>query len=60
MISNSKAIYCCVCGRQITGRSGKREAPLPATFMGVGTYSCADCSKDLDENGLFPEERLQL
>lgn len=52
--------YCCACARQITsnGISDERECPTPVKFMGPTLgYICADCSKDLDENGLFPEER---
>ena len=30
---------------------------LPATNMGFGQWCCKICSEDLDENGLFPEER---
>jgi hypothetical protein len=25
--------------------------------MGFGQWCCRECSKDMDENGLFPEER---
>jgi len=53
-------VYCCVCGRQITGRSNTIEAPKPATDMGFGTYACSECAKDLDGNGLFPEERANI
>ena len=51
--------YCCVCARQITSNnvSDNYEAPGPVTLMGFGEYCCSECSKDLDENGLFPEER---
>jgi hypothetical protein len=53
--------YCCCCGRQIskTNISNDRQAPSPCKFMGTDSYACADCSKDLDENGLFPEECSQ-
>lgn len=52
-------VYCCVCGRQISNKPWSKElqAPMPATAMGADSYACADCSADLDENGLFPEER---
>ena len=52
-------IDCCVCGRQICKDPWSKElqAPLPATHMGIGTYACGDCFKDLDEYGLFPEEK---
>jgi hypothetical protein len=51
--------YCCVCARQIVKRQTdtSNQAPTPVTMMGPNQYCCADCSKDLDENGLFPEER---
>lgn len=52
--------YCCSCGRQITsnGISDKYECPGPVRYMGPTLgYICGDCSNDLDENGLFPEER---
>lgn len=51
-------MYCCVCARQITshGVSNDYECPAPVTHMGFGTACCSECSKELDENGLFPEE----
>ena len=57
-------IYCCCCGKQAvsypvspndearTIREGGR-----AGFK-VDEIFCGYCAKDLDENGLFPEERL--
>ena len=56
----SKKYYCCCCGRQITKNkvSNDYECPMPCVFMGPGVgYCCADCSVDLDNDGLFPEER---
>lgn len=52
-------VYCSCCARQIcrTIFDTKIQAPLPARYLGCGKYACADCSRDLDENGLFPEER---
>ena len=52
--------YCCCCARQITknGVSSDYECPGPVKFMGptLGVI-CSECSNDLDEDGLFPEER---
>jgi hypothetical protein len=51
--------YCGCCARQLVDyptldctvtKSG-------AVSLGFGNYCCKDCRKDLDENGLFPEER---
>ena len=53
-------IKCCCCARQIThhNTSNEYECPLPATYMGPNVgYCCAECSKDLDSEGMFPEER---
>jgi hypothetical protein len=51
--------YCCCCGRQIAKEPWSKEvqAPTPITIMSNKDVACADCAKDLDENGLFPEER---
>lgn len=52
--------YCCCCARQITNNktSNDYECHGPVISMGPTLgYICSDCSKDLDENGLFPEER---
>ena len=58
---NSNILYCCSCGRQIKKKgisSDKLEAPLYGFKLNFGnTIFCGDCAKDLDENGLFPEER---
>lgn len=55
---NRRKLYCCVCGRQLAKDQWDKEllAPLPATHMGMGQFACADCSRLLDENGLFPGE----
>lgn len=52
-------VYCSCCARQICKCVWNTEiqAPFPARHLGCGKYACADCSKDLDGNGLFPEER---
>lgn len=52
-------IHCCVCGRQISrlGCENKFECPGPPTIMGPYKFACSICARDLDGNGLFPEER---
>ena len=55
-----KIMFCAVCGRQIFkgSVSTKETAPFRGSvFNGPTSLICGDCSKDLDENGLFPEER---
>ena len=52
-------IICNCCTRQIIQNSKESDeyvCPGPATSMGFGEYCCGECSKDLDEHGLFPEE----
>ena len=67
---NSKnRVYCSCCGKQVTydlkihpspndefltKRLGSRASCTP------GEVICGYCSEDLDENGLFPEERAQF
>ena len=56
-------IYCCCCGRQIVshcngrGTGSELVAPNPAIAGFQDQAFCADCAEDLDENGLFHEER---
>ena len=53
-------IICCCCGRQIIGHgksSDQYSTYGPALRMIQNDYICKECSIDLDENGLFPEER---
>lgn len=57
-------IYCCACGKQVV----KDRNPSPndkyitkieggrAGFKSNEVF-CGYCSEDMDENGLFPEER---
>ena len=60
----SKIIYCCCCGKQavfsyepdiydkyVTRGNGGKAAFKSDEII------CFYCAKDLDENGLFPEER---
>jgi uncharacterized protein YlaI len=51
---------CVCCGRQLVSyevSDERRVCGKNAKHMGLGTYCCFECGKDLDENGLFPEER---
>ena len=41
--------YCCCCGEQLLGTG-------PFTIMGTNALACKECSRDLDNNGNFPEE----
>lgn len=55
-------INCSCCGRQIVNYQvpwyDKSCAPAKgAKSLGTGQYCCGYCGEDLDENGLFPEER---
>lgn len=53
-------IECCCCGRQIVNYDcGKSDyiTSGPPTVMGIRLYACVECSSELDEYGLFPEER---
>ena len=54
--------YCCVCGRQFVKVSWDDKIMVSsynAVIMGIDEFCCYQCSKDLDENGLFPEERIE-
>jgi len=54
-----KRINCQCCGRQIVRRQVNDECCVggqPPTVM-VGGFCCHVCAQDLDEYGLFPEER---
>lgn len=54
-------VICCCCARQIVSYCKKPDEYItcpPAISMGPTLgYCCGECSEDLDENGLFPEER---
>ena len=55
-----KPIKCCCCARQLVSYEESTDRTVSgknATLMGPGMYACYECSQDLDENGLFPEER---
>jgi hypothetical protein len=54
-------IYCSCCGKQALNQ--ERIYSYTTTLIGavadVGNkVICGVCAKDLDENGLFPEERV--
>jgi len=54
--------YCCCCGKQFVLRETNRNdewvvEAYNAVSMGCGKHACKYCAEDLDENGLFPEER---
>lgn len=60
-----KKIICCGCGRQMVSYSVSEGDRLLTTKTGavrlVGdSIVCGSCAKDLDSNGLFPEEVGQL
>jgi hypothetical protein len=53
-------IMCSCCARQIVPYCNKGEDHItkgPVTYLWSDKYCCSECSEDLDENGLFPEER---
>lgn len=57
-------IICCVCGKQVvTGQNPSRYdlyiTKLEGAKAGFNSNEvfCGYCAEDLDENGLFPEER---
>lgn len=55
--------YCTVCGRQACSdrRSDDVVCCGPYIYMGPGNkVCCSDCSRELDEYGLFKEERSFL
>lgn len=56
----SRKVVCECCGRQIVSYKIDDQycigGGLPK-MLGFGKYCCHKCGEDLDENGLFPEER---
>lgn len=54
-------MICCCCLRTIIKNDragGKDYAPgIGAIWLGNDKLCCGECAKDLDEFGLFPEER---
>lgn len=54
--------YCTCCARQLVDYLANDErivGPGPFIKMGPNEFCCQSCGRDLDENGLFPEERDQ-
>lgn len=52
---------CCCCGRQVVSyRASDNTIIGPGFTKMVNGVCCKECSADLDENGLFPEERAQV
>ncbi len=54
-------IVCCCCGRQLVKDcivTDDRRTTYIGAVAGITADSpiCGECAKDLDENGLFPEE----
>jgi len=58
--------HCCCCGKQIVKSYCPNENDKNATTaVGAkagfgGEFFCGHCAKDLDEDGLFPEERASI
>lgn len=57
-----RIIYCCVCSKQCLDREVSKWDKYCTTLIGAkanfgNTVFCGYCAKDLDEYGLFPEER---
>lgn len=58
-------IFCTCCGKQAIKKEVSRDDDLVTTLIGAKTmfksdeFICGFCAEDLDENGLFPEERSQ-
>ena len=60
-------IKCCYCGRQVLNHKRHRSINNNTVIDSLGAKAgfksdevfCRDCGKELDENGLFPEEHCQ-
>ncbi len=55
-------IRCSACGKQLVKRSVPKDDKYITTLSGAKRgfgqeVFCGHCAVDLDENGLFPEER---
>jgi len=60
-----RIVYCDCCGRQVIQHLTDRNDPHCTTSQGaVASFPpnviCGYCAEELDENGLFPEERATL
>jgi hypothetical protein len=57
-------MYCCSCAKQVvnypTDPNDKLITSDPVILMGFGKVSCIHCSRELVENGLYPEERIEI
>lgn len=59
-------IYCVCCGKQAVSYLVPLDDKYTTTLIGaraafsVGECYCGNCAKDMDENGLFPEELAML
>jgi hypothetical protein len=56
----SNKIICCCCSRQIVSYKASDDYIVGGgriIFMGPGKNCCHECAEDLDDDGLFPEER---
>lgn len=56
-------IVCECCGRQILPGPGVPDKYVtygPARRLVADQYLCGQCARELDEDGLFPEERNNL
>ncbi len=57
-------ITCECCGRQIVHRTTYQGSDQyvvygPATILWPGQYACSECAGELDQDGLYPEERAE-
>ena len=59
----AKRIYCCTCGKQCVSYNVSKDDKYctiregAKASIGNNVCICGYCSIELDENGLFPEER---
>jgi len=60
---HQEVLHCCCCGRQAVSRPTDPRDSRVTTLQGARAafnrdeVYCGHCAVDLDENGLFPEER---
>ncbi|MCL6480029.1 MAG: hypothetical protein K6T65_16820 [Peptococcaceae bacterium] len=58
-----RRIVCECCTKQILPGTGVPDAYVtygPVVRLCANQYVCAQCATDLDEDGLFPEEREKV
>ncbi|MCL4722653.1 MAG: hypothetical protein KJZ90_00060 [Rhodocyclaceae bacterium] len=59
-------IICCTCAKQALNQQVPVDDPYVTTLIGAragfkpGECYCGHCAKEMDENGLFPEEKAQV